>query len=66
MTTYFVWVRGPKGPAPSRCDDETMETLRKYNRILSEHALSDDIARLPLDALALQFPAPEVSDADHR
>lgn len=65
MTTYFVWVRGPKGPAPSRCDDESIMTLRKYERILAEHKLSDDLARLPLDALALRFPAPEVSDESH-
>ncbi len=51
---------------PTRCDDESIMTLRKYERIMAEHKLSDDLARLPLDALALRFPAPEVSDADHK
>lgn len=62
MTTRFLWIAGPRGPMPTRCDDESIMTVRKYERILAEHKLSDDLARLPLDALALRFPAQEVSD----
>jgi len=66
MTLYFLWIAGARGPAPARCDDESIMTVRKYQRVLAEHKLSDDLARLPLDALAQRFPAPEVSDADHK
>lgn len=65
MTIHFLWISGPRGPAPALCDDESIMTLRKHQRVLAEHKLSDDMARLPLDALALRFPAPEVSDASH-
>ena len=65
MTTRFLWIAGPRGPMPARCDDESIMTVRKYQRILAEHILSDGLATAPLDALALRFPAPEVSDADH-
>lgn len=59
MTTHFVWIAGPRGPMPTRCDDESIITLRKYSRVLVEHELSNDMDRLSLDALALQFPAPD-------
>lgn len=62
----FAWIKGPRGPAPTRCDDETILALRKYSRVLIEHPIPDDCAVCPLDALALRFPAPEVGDADRR
>ena len=61
----FAWTRGPRGPEPSRCDGDSILTLRKYERVMIEHPIPDDCAACPLDALAQRFPAPEVSDADH-
>ena len=61
----FAWTSGPRGPEPSRCDFDSILTLRKYSRVLIEHPIPDDCADCPLDALALRFPAPEVSDASH-
>lgn len=65
MTTRFLWIAGPRGPTPTRCDYESIVMARKYWRVLAEHKLSDDLASLPLDALAQRFPAPEIGDYGH-
>ena len=57
----LAWTRGPRGPEPSRCDADSILTLRKYERVLIEYTIPDDCADCPLDALALRFPAPELT-----
>ena len=46
MTTRFLWIAGLRGPMPTRCDDESIMTVRKYQRILAEHKIGAPQSRM--------------------
>ena len=53
----FVWVRGMSGPVPQKWSSDVWRQFTKVE-ILAEHKLSDEEWFLPIDQLAVRYPAP--------
>lgn len=58
----LVWISALRGPAPQICDDESMLTVEKYERVLARHDVPDECVGFSIDALAVRFPAPPIGN----
>lgn len=55
----LVWMPGLRGPTTQRWDElPHKDYAGVMRRVLAWHPLSADEARLPLDQLAMRYPAP--------
>lgn len=56
---YFVWIDGPRGPAPQKWSSEGLWGQIGRQDVIVRFALTDREAHLSLDELARLHPIPD-------
>jgi hypothetical protein len=55
---YFVWVEGPRGPAPQKWSSDALWGQVRRQDVIVRYLLTDREVELSLDELAKLHPAP--------
>lgn len=54
----FVWVKGPKGPAPEKWPADPIDSATRGKVVLAQRNITDGEYTLTLAQLATLYPAP--------
>jgi hypothetical protein len=55
---YLVWIEGLRGPEPQKWSTDALWGQLGRQDVITRFPLTDQEARLPLDQLAMRYPAP--------